>query len=165
MADVKEHDRYDLSYISCNKRQLTKFDIWERKLLDFSLRNSLLNIYLRRRAIQFISFDIHRVEDHMQDGEEYCIISRPNVEFKVDVSQRLVRSKLHEPLHNLISNDIEHHCLHTYMTETDTNSVLRNIYRAARVAIEETGANSLFLAIGVLRWFESPQSITPRYAP
>lgn len=165
MADVKEHDRYDLSYISCNKRQLTKFDIWERKLLDFSLRNSLLNIYLRRRAIQFISFDIHRVEDHMQDGEEYCIISRPNVEFKVDVSQRLVRSKLHEPLHNLISNDIEHHCLHTYMTETDTNSVLRNIYRAARVAIEETGANSLFLAIGVLRWFESPQSVTPRYAP
>ena len=58
-------------------KKLTKFDIWERKLLDFSLRNSLLNLYLRRKAIQFISFDIDRIEDHLQDGEEYCIISKP----------------------------------------------------------------------------------------
>lgn len=161
----KKHDRYDLSQMTDKKKELTKFDIWERKLLDFSLRNSLLNLYLRRKAIQFISFDIDRIEDHLQDGEEYCINSKPNIEFQLDNSERLIRSKLHEQLHELIRSDIEHHMLHTYQTENETRDVLKNIYRAARNAIEETGANSLFLTIGTLKWFETPQSETSRYAP
>ena len=165
LFEIKEHDRYDLSLMTDKKKELTKFDIWERKLLDFSLRNSLLNLYLRRKAIQFISFDIDRIEDHLQDGEEYCIISKPNIEFQLDNNERLVRSKLHEQLHELIRSDIEHHVLHTYQTENETRDVLKNIYRAARNAIEETGANSLFLTIGTLRWFETQQSETPRYAP
>lgn len=165
VMEVKEHDRYDLSQMINRKKELTKFDIWERKLLDFSLRNSLLNINLRRKAIQFISFDIDRIEDHLQDGEEYCIISKPNIEFQLDTSERLIRSKQHEQLHELIRSDIEHRMLHTYQTENETQNVLKNIYRAARNAIEETGANSLFLTIGTLRWFETPLSETPRYAP
>lgn len=165
LFEVKEHDRYDLSQMIDRETKLTKFDIWERKLLDFSLRNSLLNLYLRRKAIQFISFDIDRIEDHLQDGEEYCIISKPNIEFQLDSTERLVRSKQHGQLHELIRSDIEHHLLHTYQTENETRDVLKNIYRAARNAIEETGANSLFLTIGTLRWFETPQSKTPRYAP
>ena len=95
------------------------------------------NLYLRRKAIQFISFDIDRIEDHLQDGEEYCIISKPNIGFQLDTSERLVRSKLHEQLHELIRSDIEHHILHTYQTENETRDVLKNIYRAARNAIEE----------------------------
>ena len=165
LLKIKKHDRYDLSQMTDKKKELTKFDIWERKLLDFSLRNSLLNLYLRRKAIQFISFDIDRIEDHLQDGEEYCINSKPNIEIQLDNSERLIRSKLHEQLHELIRSDIEHHMLHTYQTENETRDVLKNIYRAARNAIEETGANSLFLTIGTLRWFETPQSETPRYAP
>lgn len=165
MIELKEHDRYDLSRIIPSKRELTKFDIWERKLLDFSLRNSLLNLSIRRRAVQFISFDIHRIEDHLQDGKEYCILPKPNVEFHFDESENLIKSKLLDQLHELILNDIEHHVLHTFLTENDTKIVMKNIYRAARNTIEETGANSLFLAIGTLRWYESEQSTIPRYAP
>lgn len=164
-VEIHEHDRYDLSQLRESQRELTKFDIWERKLLDFSLRNSLLNLYLRRKAVQFISFDVDRIEDHLQDGEEYCILSKPDMDFQIDNSERLVRSKLLDGLHELVSNDIEHHRLHTYQTESETLVTLKNIYRAARNAIEETGANSLFLTIGTLRWFETPQSEVPRYAP
>lgn len=166
VINVEEHDRYDLSRLADTRREPTKFDIWERKLLDFSLRNQLLNISLRRRAIQFISFDIDRIEDHLQDGQEYVISPKPEVEFRLDTSERLVRSKLFAAeLGELIRNDIEHHRLHTYQTPGETSEVAKNIYRGARNAIEETGANSLFLAIGTLRWFETPQSETPRYAP
>lgn len=166
IINVEEHDRYDLSKFADNKRNLTRFDIWERKLLDFSLRNQLLNISLRRRAIQFISFDIDRIEDHLQDGQEYAILPKPEVEFRFDTSERLVRSKLFATrLSELITNDIEHYRLHTYQAQGETNEVTKNIYRAARNAIEETGANSLFLAIGTLRWYENPLSETPRYAP
>ncbi|MDE6741394.1 MAG: DUF4011 domain-containing protein, partial [Muribaculaceae bacterium] len=163
--DIKEHDRFDLTRLVTNGKNLTKFDIWERKLLDFSLRNTLLNLSLRRRAVQFISFDINRIEDHLQDGNEYCITSKPNVEIQFGQANHLLRSKLHEELHELISNDIEHHLLHTFLPEGETKIILKNIYRAARNAIEESGANSLFLAIGTLRWFETEQSATPRYAP
>ena len=165
VLDVKEHDRFDLSHLRESKHELTKFDIWERKLLDFSLRNSLLNLHPRRRAVQFISFDINRIEDHLQDGEEYCIEAKPDVDFRFESDDQIVRSKLYEPLRQLIQSDIDHHRLHTFQPEGETQSTLKNIYRSARNSIEETGANSLFLTIGTLRWFETQQSETPRYAP
>lgn len=166
VIDVTERDRYDLSKFAETKREPTKFDIWERKLLDFTLRNQLLNLSLRRRAIQFISFDLDRIEDHLQDGQEYAVLPKPEGEFRLESYGRLMRSKLFAPqLGELIIDDIEHCRLHTYLAPGETSDVVKNIYRAARNAIEETGANSLFLAIGVLRWFENPLSETPRYAP
>lgn len=165
VLDVKEHSRYDLSKIIESKRELTKMDIWERKLLDFSLRNSMLNLYLRQRAIQFISFDVNLIEDYLHDGKEYVIMPKPNVEIKFPTEERLIRSKLLPELHELILNDIEHHTLHSYHTESETRNILKHIYRASRNVIEETGANALYLAIGTLRWFETELSETPRYAP
>lgn len=165
MLNVKEHSRFDLSMLMDNKREITKLDIWERKLLDFSLRNSMLNLYLRQKAIQFISFDIDLVEDYLQDGMEYLISCKPDVSFKINDEERLVRSKSLPELHELITNDIKHRMLHTYQTETDTRNTLKNIYRASKNAIEETGANALYLAIGTLRWYETEISEKSRYAP
>ena len=68
-------------------------------------------------------------------------------------------------LHELITNDIKHRTLHSYQTEAETRYTLKNIYRASRNAVEETGANALYLAIGTLRWFETDISEKPRYAP
>lgn len=165
--NTTEHDRYDLTPLQETARELTKYDIWERKLLDFSLRNQLLNLSLRRRAVQFISFAVDRIEDHLQDGEEYCIYERPEMDIhSSDLEQNtLMCSKLQANLCSLVTSDIESHRLHTFLTEGASASVLKNIYRAARNTIEETGANSLFLTIGALRWYETPQSETPRYAP
>ena len=159
---------FDLSfYLPTLNKELTKFDMWERKLLDFSLRNTLLNLSFRRRSIQLISFDIDRIEDHLHDGKEYCIKSKPDTELPMPPTDYgFVRSKLFEPLHDLIHDDIEHHhLLHTFLAEAETVSILKHIYRTARNTIEETYANPLYLAIGALRWFETPKSTIPRYAP
>ncbi len=163
--DVKEHDRYDLNHVGDSERELTKFDIWERKLLDFSLRNSLLNLSMRRRAIQFISFDINIIEDNLQRGVEYNLLPKPNVEIHLDPEEKLVRSKLYDDLRDLVITDIRRCTLHTYQTENETKTTLKHIHRTARASLEETGANSLFLVLGTLRWFESDQSEKPRYAP
>jgi hypothetical protein len=165
-VEVKEHNPYDLTTLNNDaNREVTKLDIWERKLLDFSLRNSLLNLSLRRKAVQFISFDVDKIEDSLADGEEYLIQHKPEVDFQVDTSERLIRSKQLDTLRDLVTSDIKHHTLHTYHNEQDSKTILKNIYRAARSAIEETGANSLFMSIGTLRWFETDRSETPRYAP
>ena len=160
-----EHSRYDLSKVAQGKAQLTRMDIWERKLLDFSLRNSMLNLSLRQKAIQLISFEVNRLEDQLQRGEEFCVMERPEVDLKLSTTERLFRSKSMEQLHNLILDDIMHNKLHTYQSQGETRTVLKNIYRSARNSIEETGANSLFLAVGTLRWYETEQSDTARYAP
>lgn len=163
---LSEHSRYDLTKVMNSSQELTRMDIWERKLLDFSLRNTMLNLYLRQRAVQLISLDVDKIEDSLQDGEEYSIVERPDVDFKtMDDGGRLIRSRLAEPIRELVSNDIRQHQLHTYLTETETKAVLKNIYRSARNAIEETGANSLFMTIGTLRWYETEQSEKPHYAP
>ena len=59
------------------EKQLTKIDIWEHKLLDFSLRNSLLNIGQRRRIVRFIGIKADKVEDYLQDGVEFSIWHNP----------------------------------------------------------------------------------------
>ncbi len=163
-AVVHKRSRYDLSKVF-DESKLTKMDIWERKLLDFSLRNNMLNMYLRMKAVQLASFEIDKLEDRVHDGQEFKILEKPSVNCNVDDSVRLVSSKQFESISKLIVNDMEHKCLHTYKTEGETRSILKNIYRTARTMQEESGANSLYLAIGVLRWNENTKSGTPRYAP
>jgi very-short-patch-repair endonuclease len=45
------------------------------------------------------------------------------------------------------------------------NALTRKIDDAARTAIEETGANMLYLSFGFLEWYESDDSDEPRFAP
>lgn len=163
---VMAHDPYDLTRIIANGKTLTKFDIWERKLLDFSLRNALLNTSLRRRALQLLSFDILRLADSIQNGKEYRIAPRPRLDPPLEVAAGIVSSGLYGELDAVITRDMEHlHLLHTLLPSDETWTILKNTYRAARNSIEESGANSLFLALGMLRWYETEKSEAPRYAP
>lgn len=47
----------------------------------------------------------------------------------------------------------------------DLESVLRSIGSAARLAVEETGTNMLYLVAGFLEWYEHRDSNQPRMAP
>ena len=69
---VERLDHYALK-IEEDKQTVTKQTIWERKLLDFSLRNNLINVKLGKRIIPFVSFGIDRVEDELQDGKSFSM--------------------------------------------------------------------------------------------
>ena len=163
---VSEHTKYDLDTAYDQNKETNKLDIWERKLLDFSLRNNFLNLSLRTKAIQFISFEVGALEDYLQNGDEYCIMPMPDVDIKLTKDEQLVRSGSALMLSQLIKNDIvKDKVLHTYLKDDESQRILRNIYRSSRVSIEETGSNSLYLAIGLLRWYEKKNSPKARYAP
>ncbi|MCC9642293.1 DUF4011 domain-containing protein [Rhodopirellula sp. JC740] len=55
--------------------------------------------------------------------------------------------------------------LQTNLTQDKLNALLRYMQREARTAIQETGINYLFLAIGFLSWKESDSSDKERLAP
>ena len=85
-----------------------KMRLWERKLLDLSLRNNLLNMRMGKNCLPYNHPDIAQLEDEMADGRELLIEKKE----------------------------------------------LKGLYRAVRINMEETGANTLFLTLGTLKWQE-----------
>lgn len=139
--------------------------IWERKLLDFSLRNNLLNTRLGRKVIPFISFGIDHLEDHLQNGEDYYITPSPCKKIEPSDDGMYDSQKQAAQYESFVSDMIAGNKIASYLTETELQDALKYVYRTARTAFEENGANSLFLALGLLRWYDSDSPKQPRYAP
>ena len=70
-----------------------------------------------------------------------------------------------ENLEELVISELRNKKLRSYLTESELQNSLKFVYRTSRTAIEENGANSLFLVLGILKWYESPKSVKPRFAP
>ncbi len=143
----------------------TKQMIWERKLLDFSLRNNLLNTRLGRKVIPFISFDIEHLEDHLQKNEDYSITPSPGKKIEPNDDGMYDSKQQATEYETFVSELIQDHKIASYLTQTELQNALKYVYRTARTSLEENGANSLFLALGILKWYETSKSEQPRYAP
>ncbi|MBR1800147.1 MAG: DUF4011 domain-containing protein [Bacteroidaceae bacterium] len=131
----------DEAALLVDEQKLTRQALWERKLLDFSLRNNLLNTRLGKRAVQLHVTDISNLEDRLQTGDSFTV--QPKSE-KEETPQGE---------------------LHTDLTPSELKPVLTSLYRGARTALEENGANALFIAVGMLKWYVTEKSDQPRYAP
>ena len=64
-----------------------------------------------------------------------------------------------------IRQDYHNHSLYTFCTPKQVNKELTSIYRAARSSQQENGVSSLYLAIGLLRWYVDSETKEPCYAP
>lgn len=143
-----------------------KQQLWERKLLDLSLRNNLLNLRITKTSLQFIPVPPNELEDAMAGGDEFQILARPrdwdNPLRSAGVYQSL---NSQDPMLQLVRQELKQKRLRVYVSEEDLYAGLTGLYRSARQAMEENGANTLYLAIGLLRWYETPSSERPRFAP
>ena len=161
---IRNLSHYDLRLEDTGK-PTTKQMIWERKLLDFSLRNNLLNTRLGRKVMPFISFEIEHLEDHLQNGEDYYITPSPGKKLEPN-SDGMYDSKLQaQEYQNFVKELIRDRKIASYLTDTELQNALKYVYRTARTSLEENGANSLFLTLGMLKWYETSKSELPRYAP
>jgi len=156
---------YDLPQ-QADTRPPTKQMMWERKLLDLSLRNNLLNIRITKNTLQLLSANLHDVEDALADGAEFQILPRPT-----DWDSPLYEFGLHrsldatDPMVELVKSELAQQRLRTFLPEAQLPVALTHLYRASRLAIEESGTNTLYIALGLLKWFETASSERPRYAP
>lgn len=142
----------------------TKQDLWERKLLDFTLRNSLINMRASS-VLSFVSFDIDKLEDRLQQNVDIQIQHFPASPFPTTEKSGFFNSSDFCDLKHLVSSGVDSGCLYAYRKEKELKDQLKKLYRSSRVALEENGANTLFLNFGVVRWFETTTSDIPRYAP
>ncbi len=156
---------YDLSGIS-SEMVITKQLLWERKLLDLSLRNNLLNIRITKNTLQLISANLDLFEDALANGDEFRIMHKPtdwdNPLFDFGLYKSLSEA---DPIIDLIKSELTQKRLRSYFSENDLSKALTYLYRSSRTAMEENGANTLYIALGLLKWYETKLSERPRYAP
>ena len=165
IVNPKTVNPYDLSSFS-TEVEVTKQLMWERKLLDLSLRNNLLNTRITKNTLQLISVDLDEFENALSDGSEFKLMSKPgdweNSRHDFGIYQSIDSS---DPITELLKTDMAQKRLRTYLSESELEKSLTHLYRSSRLSVEENGANTLYMAFGLLRWYETVGSERPRYAP
>ena len=147
-------------------KTVAKQDIWERKLLDLSLRNGLINFRPGASSIQIVAADLGRLEDELARGESFKIMPAPS-----ELSLAISDSKIYEieTAKDLIMTIAEAEFkvgrLRTFLKETELEASLKKLHRKAKLSLEENGANTLYLALSFLCWYETDKSVKRRYAP
>lgn len=148
------------------KELLTKQKVWERKLLDFSLRNSLLNFRPGKNSLQFIGNNLQAFETAFGNGGNFQALPLPKEWSVTTKDEKIQELDLKSGSFELaVEDELENHYLLTYVPRSELDKTLKSIYHRAKVSLEENGANTLFLALGFLRWFEPDALDKPRYAP
>ena len=106
-----------------------RIEHWTQKLLDFSARNRLLNIPQKSRQVVPLKCpDLGVVEDMLADGKAVSI-----------------RSAEEKAGANTLAADLP---------PDEVKRRVTGLYRDSRRNLEESGVNTLFLALGALQWLE-----------
>ncbi|MDY3071273.1 MAG: DUF3320 domain-containing protein [Eubacteriales bacterium] len=140
---------------------LSRLQLWERKLLDLSLRNALLNYRVTRTSLPLTVSSLNALEDALAGGAEFSLLPRPD-DFPAEPS-----GAPQEPAHTaLLDAEFAAGRLRSALPEAETRDHTVALYRAARTSLEENGANTLYFALGFLRWYETDAPSAPvRRAP
>lgn len=153
----------DLS--QAEKQEFTKKGLWERKLLDLGLRNPLLNLRLTKTVIPLLSHSLDDLEDAIAAGDDYSVHARPAGWIAGEHKSGFEAFHLVDSFHALLQSEFQAKRLRSALTEAELAAALKNLYRSARTNLEENGVNTLYLALGLLKWYETDRSTQARYAP
>ncbi len=152
--------------VAGNGGAVTKQDIWERKLLDLSLRNSLLNFRPASSAVQLLVNSLPLLEDELAKDESFKLLPAPKDFTLTQTDLKIFEAENGtDALAAITESEFKSGRIRTCLSDTDLDKVLKKIHRQAKVSLEENGANTLYLALGFLRWYETKKSEKPRIAP
>lgn len=172
--------------------KLDSLESIRKRLLDLTARNSLLNYrHPKAGCVRVIDEIPDQLYEVLQDNKKLTFIPVPEpterelikagfIKIDTETKQKVVNfpsaeqwakykgiNTSYELPEFENSNDDRHKDsnIQTLLYAPELESRLRNIRAAAESAIEESGANILYLAVGFLEWYESRESDQPRNAP
>ena len=137
-----------------SSKPIDRLDMWQRKLLDLSLRNNLLNFKTSKRAIKLDAPDPGQLEDRLADGNTLRLKPRPELMTGTDARDRTIHeSRTNEDLYKQHALDaLRRDEVLVPFEAKELDIRLTELYRTARATLSEGGANTLFLAVGFLTW-------------
>lgn len=156
-AAVYEH--FDIDLDSNVKTPLSRLNVWERKLLDLTMNNRLLHIRPGAHCVPLITLDIPEMIETIMEGGNYHLLGNPT-DKQADVFRGgSIDSTYHKDLMSgFVSNCLTNHTLYSYLEEDDLLGQLKVIARQAKINLEENGASSLFITVGLLHWQDDEEA-------
>lgn len=152
--------------------EVDKRTIWMRNLLDLSKRNALISFRPGPKTIQLFVSNLAQLEDTLSQGEAFTLREASNewavTDSKIDFNDIESRAEFVDKISAL---EFKARRLRTFLTPAALEKTAKTLYREAKKALEENGSNTLYLAMGFLRWIDpkDPQSadgsVPLRYAP
>ncbi len=142
----------------------TKNKQWERRLLDLSLKNALLNFRPEKNALHIMAADLNAVYDGLSSGEEFLLTESAADMRTASGGGYFAGASAYSALSELLAVELKNHRLRTFTPKSEADDVLRYLSKKAKTAEEEAGANVLFIAFGFLKWYPADGS-EAKYAP
>lgn len=143
-----------------------RIDRWQKKLLDLTLRNRLLNFPDSKKTIPFLCTDIAYLEDRLANGAAIRIISLPEQNPLGERDATIYREVHGRDLQRgFAAEALLRDELPSPLEAQQLEARLIDLYRQVRNDFAEGGANTLFLAVGFLRWRKKPEDERSYRAP
>ena len=140
-----------------------RIDRWQRKLLDLSLRNRLLNYRDSKQTLPFRCPEIAALEDALAAGKTFRGLSLKDDD---PVADRTLSPEDTQRIEEEVArNAFERGQVPVPLTGLEMNNRLVTLFRRAKSDMQEGGTNTLFLAAGFLRWKKSESDTRAYRAP
>lgn len=129
-----------------------KLTLWQRKLLDLTTRNRLLHLPDSAKGVRLICPDPADLEDQLASGKRIRIVSVPDLELggrDAALYEQQNRESLRDEYARVALSRGE---VLATLEKAKLEVAMIDLYRKARSDLDEGGANTLFLALGFLKW-------------
>jgi hypothetical protein len=158
--DEKPKAIIDAEKLSLGK-EASKEDTWQRRLLDLTLRNNLLNFRYMRDCMHVVASDI--VNFLAKAEEKGKLVLKANTQAIDNVGPFGISQKV-KTLSELIAIELKSGIVRIFGTPESVQDATSALIRKGKATQEEMGANTLFLAIGFLQW-KHKEDTDFKYAP
>lgn len=143
-----------------------RLDRWQRKLLDLTTRNRLLNVKPGATCIRLLPPDPAALEDRLAGGASFRIVAAPVMAGGAGRDVALHLQRTGEELDLAYGRDAMERGEILSPTPGDRlDAQLVDLYRKTQLDLAEGGANTLFLAVGFLVWKKSVTDTRQYRAP
>lgn len=143
-----------------------RIDRWQKKLLDLTLRNRLLNLPDSKKTIPFLCTDVAYLEDRLASGAGIGVVSLPEQNPLGERDASLYREVHGRDIQRgFAAESLLRDELPSTLEARQLEARLIDLHRQVRNDFAEGGANTLFLAVGFLRWKKKPEDERSYRAP
>jgi len=162
--DAAPRELRETRKLSLDKEQ-TKDQQWERRLLDLSMKNTLLNFAPHKMVAHVVSSSVDGTMAALEGKSELTLAAATH-----DVAA-IAKKKVHfgasteaKGMRELIALENKSGILRTYSEEKTLQEIITRLMKKNKEANEESGTKILYLAMGFLKWYAKEDG-TEKYAP
>lgn len=131
-----------------------RIEHWKQQLLDLTLRNRLLNFKETKRTVPLLCPKPEQMEDELAADQVFKVLEQTSLVSGSDprsLSLQVLQND-EDPVVEHLMRELHAKRLRSSLTERELSRRLLELFRSVRLENEESGANTLFLALGFLEW-------------